>query len=365
MNSLRSPDFEGGSLLNIVAELERRLTGDARSTGLTPDLAASIPEAETYVLCLFDGLGDAMLTHPAAAGLAAARVGSVDAMFPTQTTVNMATIATGLPPSQHGLFAYRLFLPEAGGVVNTLKWTTPFGVPVTIDHRSFLPTPNLWERLSAAGIEPITVQPGPFESSPLSKTLYRGCRIEGAWTIGEIADATVDLAAQPGRLIFTYFPNVDVAAHMTGQLSSGFAEALTMASEIWQRIVDRLPNRAVAVGTADHGHIDYRNDDKALIKTGIDEITFYGDPRTAFVRAPVDQGERLATEHPATWVPWAEVLPLLGPGPLHPEISRRAPDGLLVADPGYVLLPPTVDKRMIGYHGGTLDEEMKIPLLVG
>lgn len=365
MNPLRSPDFDGGSLLNVVAELERRLTGSAKAPGLAPELAASIPEADTYVLCLFDGLGDAMLTHPSAVGLAASRVGAVDAVFPTQTTVNMATVATGLPPSQHGLFAYRLFLPEAGGVVNTLKWTTPFGVPVALDHNSFLPAPNLWERLRIAGVEPITVQPGPFEPSPLSQTLYRSCRFEGAWTVDEIADATVDLAGEANRLIFTYFPNVDVTAHMSGQHSTDFADALATASGIWERIIDRLPEHAVAVGTADHGHIDYRNDEKISIREGIDGITFYGNPRTAFVRAPDGEGERLATEHPATWVPWDGVLPLLGPGPLHPELTKRAPDGLLVADPGYVLLPPTVDKRMIGYHGGTLDEEMKIPLLVG
>ncbi|MDH5371526.1 MAG: alkaline phosphatase family protein [Acidimicrobiia bacterium] len=362
---LRSPNFSGRSLLNLVAELERRLTGRAQFPGLDESLSATIPEARTYVLCLFDGLGNSMLDHPAATSLAASRVGAIDAMFPTQTTVNMATIATGLPPSQHGLISYQLFLPEAGQVVNTLKWTTLVGDPIDIDHASFLPASNLWERLATAGIEPITVQPGGFEKSPLSRTLYRGCRFEGAWTIDEIIDATVDVALEPGRMIFTYFPSVDVAAHISGQKSDEFAEALSAASTIWQRIVDRLPSHAVAIGTADHGHIDYTVEDKALIREGIEGITFYGDPRNSFVRAPDGEGERLAGQHPATWVPWDQVLPLLGPGPHHPAIRERAPDGLLVADPGKVLLPPTADKRMIGYHGGTLDQEMKVPLLVG
>ncbi len=364
VNPLRSPDFSGRSLLNVVAELELRLTGRARFPGLADDLSAAIPGADTYVLCLFDGLGDAMLNHPAAAALATARVGTVDAMFPTQTTVNMATVATGLPPSQHGLISYQLYLPEVESVVNTLKWIRPSGEPVLVDHESFLPSPNLWERLSTAGVEPITVQPGAFEKSPLSKTLYRGCRFEGAWTVEEIIDATLDLAVEPGRLIFTYFPGVDIAAHMTGQQSEGFAEALTAAATIWQRIVERLPAHAVAIGTGDHGHIDYEAGDKVLIREGIDGVTFYGDPRNAFVRAADGQGERLASEHDATWVPWTEVEPFLGPGPLHPAVAGRAPDGLLVANQGKVLLPPAADKRMIGHHGGTEDQEMKVPLLV-
>jgi hypothetical protein len=364
VNPLRSPDFSGRSLLNVVAELENRLIGSAPAPGLTKDLAAAIPEAETYIFCFFDGLGDSMLSHPTARDLASSRVGAVDAMFPTQTTVNMATVATGLPPSQHGLIAYQLYLPEIEGVVNTLKWIRPSGKPVKIDHSSFLPAPNLWERLARAGFEPITVQPGGFERSPTTRTLYRGCRFEGAWTIAEIVDATVDLAAEPGRLIFTYFPSVDVAAHMAGQQSEAFAEALGAAASIWQRIVDRLPAHAVAVGTADHGHIDYSADDKVLIRDGIEGITFYGDPRNSYVRGPAGAGERLASQYPATWVPWEEVAPLLGPGPLHPAVEGRAPDGLLIADPGKVLLPPNMDKRMIGYHGGTLDQEMKVPLLV-
>jgi predicted AlkP superfamily pyrophosphatase or phosphodiesterase len=155
--------------------------------------------------------------------------------------------------------------------------------------------------------------------------------------VSEIIDATVELARQPGRLIFTYFPSVDVAAHMTGQRSEGFADALDAAASIWQRIVDRLPESAVAVGTADHGLIDYSADEKILIRDRIEGITFHGNPRTSYIRGPAGVGERLAAEYPATWAPWENIVPLLGPGPLHPAIEGRAPDGLLVADPGYVL----------------------------
>jgi len=53
------PDYAGGSLVNLMAELEYRSTGSARSPRLQPELADNIPQAATYVLCLFDGLGAA------------------------------------------------------------------------------------------------------------------------------------------------------------------------------------------------------------------------------------------------------------------------------------------------------------------
>ena len=69
VTSLRLPDYAGGSLVNLVAELEHRLTGNALHPGLHRDVATLIPDAATYVLVLFDGLGDGQLTHPAAAPL--------------------------------------------------------------------------------------------------------------------------------------------------------------------------------------------------------------------------------------------------------------------------------------------------------
>jgi hypothetical protein len=57
MPSITIPDYSGGSLVNLVAEFEHRLTGSSSSPPLHDNLTALIPEASTYVLFLFDGLG--------------------------------------------------------------------------------------------------------------------------------------------------------------------------------------------------------------------------------------------------------------------------------------------------------------------
>ena len=97
---------------------------------------------------------------------------------------------------------------KSTGSSTTIKWTTLWGESVGYDTTAFLPSPNLWERLADAGVEPITVQPGNFLGSPLSKALYRGCRIEAAFTLEETVDATVQLAAEPNRFVFSYLPHV-------------------------------------------------------------------------------------------------------------------------------------------------------------
>ena len=160
-----------------------------------------VVEGHRYERLLSFQLGD-----PGARTLAASMSGTLQAPFPSTTSVSLATIATGLPPSKHGQVAHLTWMPDVGKVVNSLKWVTTTGEPVPYGYSSVLPSPNLWERLRAAGVEPITVQPGDFSGSPLSRVLYRGARFEGAWDEEDLVTATVQLASEPRRLIFTYVP---------------------------------------------------------------------------------------------------------------------------------------------------------------
>lgn len=359
---MRLPDYTGGSTVNLVAELERRLRGDSPSPGLNPELAAVIPEAATYVFVLFDGLGDHQLDHPAAGTLQGHRQASLDSVFPSTTTVSLATIATALPPVAHGLLGYQLWIPEAETVVNTIKWTTLWGDPVEYPVGDLLPEPNLWERLAAAGCEPITVQPAHFVNSALSRALYRGCRFEPVFTEDEIVETTRDVAAVPGRLVLVYVPHVDFAAHVNGQDSAEYADAMDTATRVWERLARALPSDAVLIGSADHGHVDFPKDRQvAIAKEDHEDRTFYGDGRVMFVKG---DGASLAPRLPARWVSIEDMTGWWGPGPAHPQFAGRAPDGALLADEGYLLLHRYSDNRMVGNHGGLTDPERRVPLLV-
>lgn len=357
---IKLPRYGQATIVELAADLERRLRGASPSSPLGATLAASIPDAASYVLVLFDGLGDRQLDHSAAAPLAADRVAVLDAPFPTTTTVALASLVTATAPRSHGLLGYQLWMPEVGKVVNTIKWTTLWGDPVDVPTRALLPSPNLWERLAASGIEPVTVQPAGFTGSPLSRALYRGCRQEPVTSVGELVEATVDLAARPGRLVFAYLPHVDVAAHVHGQGSTEYAEALGRVSAAWEALRRRLPGDVTLVGTADHGHVDVPLRRRARIPDEEGRI-LYGDSRATFVRGP---GADLAADLPATWHPLEEVRAWWGPVPEHPRFADRAPDGILLADDGWLLLHRFSDRRLVGNHGGLTDAERLVPLLV-
>jgi len=352
-------------LANLVAELEFRLTGHSLVDRLDPGISVSIPDASSYVLALFDGLGSVQLGHRAALSLAGASAGSIAAPFPTTTTVSMATIATGTHPVTHGVIGHQMWVPELESVVNVLKWTGQHGTTVEFDTTGFLPGPNLWERLQRTGIEPVTIQPGDFAGSPLTTMLYRGCRFEPVYTDAERLEATIEMARVPGRLVFVYFAEVDYAAHVGGQRSQMYDEAVGRVDTAWSVLSSRLPDDVTLIGTADHGHVDYAEDQKLLIRDpAYRPLTFFGDSRAVMVRGDRELIDRLASETGSSVVERDELVGRLGPGAPHPELEKRLPDALLDPPPDRILIPRGFDKRLVGYHGGLSPGEVDIPLLI-
>ena len=356
----KTPSYDGSGLVNLIAEIEHRMTGSAIFGGLSD--RSLVPEADTYVVVLFDGLGVAQLDHADAAIFRSTMAAKLDAPFPTTTSVSLSTVATGVAPSQHGQVGHLTWYPDLGLVVNTLKWVTVTGEPVGYDYSSLLPRPNLWERLRDAGVEPITVQPGDFAASPLTRAMYRGARFEGAWDPTDLADATVTLASVSGRFIFTYVPFVDVAGHVSGLGSEEYAAAMKAATLVWDSIVSRLPPGAAVLGTADHGLLEVSEDDKILIRDPrFDSLRFAGDTRGVHLWGDPGLIADLATSVDGVLV---DSDSWLGPDPTGKTRSHLG-DRLLIAPPGKAIIPRGFDKRLRCYHGGLMPEELEIPLLVG
>ncbi len=149
-----------------------------------------------------------------------------------------STLATGLPPSQHGLIAYLLKLPGAG-IVNTLFWY-PIGASHPLDHDPavFLPSPNTAERLAAAGREVVVIEPSALVGTSIDQVLYRGARVRGGADEHSVAAAALEEAAVSGRLVVVYLPHVDAAAHIAGQQSDLYASALETVAGTWTAMVN-------------------------------------------------------------------------------------------------------------------------------
>ena len=358
---MRAPDYSGGGLVNLAAELEYRMRGDHLAPRLYPDLAATIPDAKTYVLVLFDGLGDLQLAHPEAAPLRRNRKAALDAAFSTQTTVNLATLATGTPPSVHGLVGYLLRFPDR--VVNTIWWFDLAGQPVDIDFRTFLPAPNLPERLAAEGIETFVIQPTGYEGSPLSDVLFRTGTAVPYHDVDDAVPFALEAAAKPDRFVFLYLPHVDAAAHAEGQESQSYTKMMQFVAGCWKQLAANLPEHAVAIGTADHGHVDIPPEGNIRLDPP-DGVILHGDSRCVWVAGDVDAARNMAKGLPVTWVDRSEMSGWWGPEPVSPRAADRLPDAAMLAGDGVALLYPGDEMVLAGNHGGLSPQELRVPLLV-
>jgi hypothetical protein len=147
-----------------------------------------------------------------------------------------------------------------------------------------------------------------------------------------------------------------------GLHSSEFSDALSLASKIWEGILATVPSDVTVIATADHGLIEYSEDDKILIRQkAFRGLRYGGDPRGVQVWGDRSVLEALAA---ATASEIVDPMVLLGPGPA-PVATSRTGDGLLLAPKGKILLPPGFDKRLRSYHGGLEPAEIEIPLLIG
>ena len=320
------PSYEGDNLVNLVAELEIRLTGRSPTRGLRSDLADLIPHQNNYVMVINDGLGHRQLAHPSADRLRCSLRTVLKAPFPTTTTVGLSSVATAMAPMQHGVIGFTQWIPALQRVVNMLFWRDMEWDRVDYDPTGFLPTPNLWERLGSAGVRSVIVHPSRFfHDSPLSSMLYRGAERHGYSSLSDIRPSR--LLDDNGRtLVVVYLSPVDRAAHMHGQMSVEHSRALDKTGRLWERLSRSVPSDTVLVGTADHGHCDILPDARIRLDTHLTRgLDCWGDGRVLMFRGPVEQIHHIAERTGARYIDARQLREWLGGGEPHPALVNSQP----------------------------------------
>src|SRR5436190_23672854 len=114
------PDYEGGSLVNLVASVVASRGGKPLHAPLRN---FAIPPAKNLVLLIIDGLGDNYLARRARGSeLHRRRRMSLTSVFPSTTASAITTSYTGRTPLEHGLTGWFTYFGEAGCVSAALPF---------------------------------------------------------------------------------------------------------------------------------------------------------------------------------------------------------------------------------------------------
>lgn len=424
------PAYEGLSLANVPALATALLAPDAPTLHTEPALPAlnpallGLPEVNAawqkwlaagpvnhVVILLMDALGYDQLVELVKEGRTpnlAKAIASQNSFFmpltsvyPSTTTNALTSVATAYAPAQHGVMATSVYMRELGSVVDVIGFA-PAVSPVRqsynenqLNPETFVPVPNVYQRLEQAGIQCETVNYYMFKGTSISRFTSAGSQAGSEFYNGYLtpADGFAQLRERlkknsaEGRKSFTYayVPNVDSSAHRYAPLSFNYkAEVATLDFSLERELFAPLAGRSdiAILLVADHGQRSSYNEKVFWIQKHPELarkllVPITGESRAGFLftrhgqeQAVVDYIEREVGEHFAL-VPKNQAIELglfgLAGQPLGLQCEERIGDLVLIPKTDWVakqLLTNDVAKlSYIGVHGGLSRAEMLIPFL--
>lgn len=414
MDELRSaelvPNYDGLGVANLPAFICRAF--GAPIEGLRPPLPSTavdlslFDQPQSVVLFVADGLGLAQLELALAAGrmphLAGllgtagggdgqASLSALRTVFPSSTVPALATLFSGLPPSEHALLGWTLYAEELGGAIEVARWRPAGHRGGFADPERGGPSPEtffgcqtLANRLAAVGVACHVVGMRAYQGSPFTRMVHQGARYHPYAHLAGAAEVLHELVAESGgrpTFVCLYWPGIDQASHEYGPGSDqadACIETLDQFLGTWAG--HRQLGRSLFLLTADHGQVS-TPPAEAIVLNARPELEQHlaaplvGERRGLFAFARPGHKEAARAyltevlDQAASVLDVDEVLAggLLGPPPPSPTARRRAGDLLLLAHGSHQLIyshdcPPR-PKPMAGNHGGLDRREMEVPLL--
>jgi hypothetical protein len=372
------PDYSGGGFVNLIASLAEARGGRPRHAPLGALPAEELRLATNVVFMIVDGLGDNYLrAHGAGGTLLRHRRNAISAVFPSTTATAITAGFTGATPIEHGLTGWYTYFSEAACVGAPLPFVrrgdkVPLGVP---PGRLFVEPPffdSLGDRVIVVTWKAIVdATYNAFHCGRAERRSYDS--LEG------FAEQTA-AAARSGRerkFIYAYWPEFDALSHQHGVGSAEARAHFTALDAALGRLIERLAGTdTIVVITADHGFVDVPPAEAVDLPPALAaqlRFPLCGERRVAFChvhdrdafigkardflgdRADVRPSEELVDEG------W------FGPGRPHARFAERIGDvAIVMHGRGTVKdrVPGEKPHDFIGDHGGTSEDEMRIPLVV-
>lgn len=326
----------------------------------------AILDADQVVLLVVDGLGWNQLAARTALAptLGSATGVPITSVAPTTTAAGLTSIATGVPPGEHGLVGYKI--REAGETLNVLRWGTENG-----DARQRLVPAEMQPVAAFGGRSPVVISKAEFSQSGFTGAHLAGTQFRGYGAISTMVFEVLRAVEEGERFVYAYYDGLDRVGHERGHGAEFDAEYI-FVDELVRAIRERLPADAVLAVTADHGQVDCRDASVTLDPTVMAQLhATSGEARFLWLHARPGASKLLqqrAEEHHGdnAWVvPVEQVVDEGWFGPrLTAAAQSRLGDVALVARTNAAFAEPGAKPSiLIGRHGSMTVDELWVPLL--
>lgn len=375
------PDYRGGSIVNLMASIERAFGGKPRYSplGLLPPEELS---SKNIVLLVLDGLGYEWLRrHGKDSTLLKHHRGKMTSVLPSTTASCVTTFSTGVAPQQHAITGWFIYLKEIGTVSTILRYVTREGrIPIKADVKRFFDQSSLAERIQAARYN---IVPEDLAGSTVTRALARKAKLVPYKGLKGYFREIARLVRLRGKrkFIFAYWPEFDSVCHHYG---TGSKEALSHFRELdrgFASLLARLKGTdTTLIATSDHGLIDTPQSRLILVERHPElaetlALPLCGEPRLAYCYVypkKAKQFEHYVRTHfrDCCWLYKSKDLVRRGCFGLfapNRRLSERIGDYILVMKEDCTFkdfVPGEPRKVHKANHGGVSREEMHVPLVV-
>ncbi len=379
------PDYQGGSIVNLMASIQAGLGGVSHDYPPLRLLAPErVQEHRQVLLLVIDGLGfNYLRAHPEAVCLNQNLLAGITSVFPPTTASAIPTFLTGDAPQQHGLTGWHMYFRELGSVLAVLPGIARYGgqglSAAGVDVGHLLGSRPFSERI---GVEAITVSPAFIADSDFNRA-YLGSASSVAYRdLGDLLQRCADLLHRPGaRYIYAYWPELDSLGHRFGIGSQPVLAHLRELDQAFEKLLDAIRGTdTLVIVCADHGQVDTTQShrielgDHPLLEDCL-VLPLCGEPRAAYCYLRPGREQAFEQYLQSEFAEYADGLlsttivesNWFGLGRPHPQLANRIGDRVLLMKEGYAVkdwLPQEKRFEMIGMHGGLSQDELLVPLIV-
>ena len=393
---------------NIPGTIVSALTGESCSSMLPEDV---LPDPgrkyDKVVLFVVDSLGWSYFNefkdqHPFLREMCKRGKATVLAsQFPSTTACEITTINTGLDVSQHGIYEWYYYEPEAGEIIAPLLYSygrehrqrDTLKKDVGLIPSSIYPQVSLHSTLQAMGVTCYAFQSNEFARSTYSDIVLNGAKVSGFSTLSEgLFNLANALLSEDGKAYYYfYFDKIDSMSHQygpaSGQLQAEIETFFTTLEQIfWDRIKGKAEN-VLFILTADHGqttidpkkciylNLEYPDFERYIKRSASDRpLAPAGSCRDMFLYIKdecLDEALEFLREKLKGKAVVCKTSELVEQGYfMRKEISNALAGRLgnivilsLKGESVWWYEKDVYEIKYMGHHGGLTKEEMEIPLL--
>jgi predicted AlkP superfamily pyrophosphatase or phosphodiesterase len=333
--------------------------------------------AKRIICVLVDGLGaENILQRSGHAPWLSSQIksGAVShAGFPSTTSANIASFATGLTPGEHGLIGHQVFDRVFDEKINLLT-----GWNERTDSNIWQPNQTVSEMAFAAGIACHVIGHEEYRNTGYTQATMRQADYIATESMADRFETARKILKTAGESItYLYIPELDKFGHRNGWQSAGWAHLLEELDAHLAKLAAALPKDCAMVVTADHGMIDSELEQRLVIDDFVEQggmlEWFGGDTRVAYLYLKDPSAAEVLKQNLESksalfqTVLTKDAIDANWFGPVGELASQRLPEVMLLARSNFTLFHSVYSKKrsieMIAHHGGLSSNELRIPLV--